>query len=191
MPKQARVLSDKDIRKVLKFIATQRHSVRNRAMLMTMYLAGLRVSECAALTYGHVIDSDGQIVEQFNLQADQTKGSSARRVFVGFRLRKELAAYVKQFPPPCADHALFYSQKNAHRGFSANTLCQHFHRLFAECGLAGASSHSPRRTFITNLANRGVSVRILQSLAGHRNMSTTQLYIDVNDGQQQAAVDLL
>lgn len=48
-----------------------------------------------------------------------------------------------------------------------------------------------RRTFITNLAEKGVSVRVLQSLAGHRNISTTQVYIDVNDAMKRKAVELV
>jgi site-specific recombinase XerD len=86
---------------------------------------------------------------------------------------------------------LFYTQKKGGNGFTANTLCQYFHYLFRQCGIEGASSHSPRRTFITNLAEKGVSVRVLQSLAGHRNISTTQVYIDVNDAMKRRAVELI
>lgn len=57
--------------------------------------------------------------------------------------------------------------------------------------MEGASSHSGRRSFITNLAAKGVGVRVLMALAGHRNISTTQAYIDVNDELQRAAVELL
>ena len=65
-----------------------------------------------------------------------------------------------------------------------------FH-LYKRAGLLGASSHTGRRTFITNLANKGVSVRLLQALAGHRNIGTTQAYIDVNDAMKRAAVELV
>jgi integrase/recombinase XerD len=87
------------------------------------------------------------------------------------------------------DKPLFYTQKRA--GFTANTLCQYFYWLYKQVGIDGASSHSGRRTFITNLASKGVGVRVLMSLAGHRNISTTQVYIDVNDEMQRAAVDLV
>ena len=42
------------------------------------------------------------------------------------------------------------------------------------------SSHSGRRTFITQLSERGISVRVIQELARHENMTTTQRYIDVS-----------
>ncbi|NDH68402.1 MAG: site-specific integrase, partial [Gammaproteobacteria bacterium] len=53
------------------------------------------------------------------------------------------------------------------------------------------SSHSGRRTFITTLANKGVSVRLLASLVRHQSISTTQRYIDVNDEMKRNAVELV
>lgn len=47
-----------------------------------------------------------------------------------------------------------------------------------------------RGSFITKLANKGVSVRVVQTLAGHSSMQTTQRYIDVNEGMLVQAVEL-
>jgi integrase/recombinase XerD len=58
-------------------------------------------------------------------------------------------------------------------------------------GIDGASSHSGRRWFITKLAHRGVSPKVLMTLAGHKNLSTTQRYIEVNDEMMRAAIRLL
>ena len=63
--------------------------------------------------------------------------------------------------------------------------------IYRQAGLDGATSHSGRRTYITRLASRGVGVRVLASLAGHRSISTTQRYIDVNDEMKRAAVELI
>ena len=60
--------------------------------------------------------------------------------------------------------------------------------IYRNCGIAGATSHSGRRTFITNLAARGVGVRVLAELAAHASISTTQRYIDVNDEQIRNAL---
>jgi integrase/recombinase XerD len=48
-----------------------------------------------------------------------------------------------------------------------------------------------RRSFITSLADKGVSVRVLQELAGHANLQTTARYIAVNDAVMRRAVDLV
>lgn len=187
--KQAKTLTNKELRRVLDHVATRPHAARNRAIIMCTHLAGMRVGECSALRVGDVLDGDGQVRTEIRLEPEQTKGSAGRVVFVGERLRRELAAYVKQLPKAKGDVPLFRSQK---RGwFSANTLCQTLNRVYAGAGLEGATSHSGRRTFITTLASKGVGVRVLASLAGHRSISTTQRYIDVNDDMMRAAVELL
>jgi integrase/recombinase XerD len=63
--------------------------------------------------------------------------------------------------------------------------------MYAEVGIEGASSHSGRRGFITNLANNGVSVRVLQELAGHRSLAVTQRYIEVNHQLMRNAVEMV
>ena len=60
-----------------------------------------------------------------------------------------------------------------------------------QCDITGASSYSGRRTFITDLAAKGVSVRVLAALAGHSTISTTHRYIEINDQQLRAAVKLV
>ena len=95
------------------------------------------------------------------------------------------------YNPADKNMKFFYSQKKDSDGFNANTLTQHFHFLYKRAGLDGASSHSGRRSFITNLASKGVSVRVLMGLAGHRGISSTQAYIDINDNMLRSAVELV
>jgi integrase/recombinase XerD len=187
--KQAKTLTEKELKQVLTYISLHRHAARNRAMLLLTHWAGMRVGEVAALRIGDILNADGSIKSEIRLLAEQTKGRHARTVFVGQRLRKELMAYAATLKCRSTDQPLFATQKK--QGFTANTLCQAFHWLYKEVGIDGASSHSGRRSFITNLASKGVGVRVLMALAGHRDISTTQRYIDVNDEMQRAAVDLV
>ena len=190
MSKQAKTLTQQELRKVLDCIATRKHSARNRALLMTTYLSGMRVGEVASLRYSDVVDSEGNIRNEIRLTAEQTKGNEARVVFVNEKLCKELERYTRAYKAADTNLKFFYSQKVGSDGFSANTLTQFFHLLYKKAGVDGASSHSGRRTFITNLASKGVSVRVLMSLAGHKNIGTTQAYIDVNDDMKRKAVEL-
>ncbi len=77
------------------------------------------------------------------------------------------------------------------KAMSPNSLVQVFGRFYKLAGLSNASSHSGRRSFITNLANKGVSVRVLAALASHKSISTTQKYIEVGEHQLRAAVDIV
>ncbi len=191
MPKQAKTLTAQELRRVLDYIATRPHALRNRTMLLTTHYAGMRVGEVANLRFGDVIDLAGQLRNEIRLDAQQTKGSDGRVVFVNAKLKKEFEAYLRSYPPTKPDDRLFYTQKRAGSGFTPNTLAQHFHYLYKGAGIEGASSHSGRRTFITNLAAKGVSVRVLMSLAGHRSISTTQGYIDTNEDMMRRAVELV
>jgi integrase/recombinase XerD len=127
--------------------------------------------------------------EQFVLDAVQTKGSKTRTVWINARLRRQLEQYRSTLRFTDANRALFASQKGG--TFSANTMTQLFLNIYRAAGFENASSHSGRRTFITELASKGVSVRVLAELAGHSSIHTTQGYIDVNPQQMSAAVELL
>ena len=190
--KQAKTLNAQELRRVLDYIATRKHAARNRAMLLMTFYAGLRVSEVAALRYRDMLDADGNVRGEITLTPDQTKGNESRVVFLNERLRKELAAYIRVTRFSTHPRTkLFFSQQRPIDGFDANTLCQHFHYLYKRAGLAGCSSHSGRRSFITNLATKGISVRVLASLAGHKSIANTQKYIDVNDETKRQAVELI
>lgn len=158
---------------------------------MLSHYAGLRVSEIAALTVGDVLTAKGAVKEQVVLRASTTKSGEARTVFVGTKLRRELEQYVATLK--VADRApeapFLLTQKRT--AFSGNTLCQLFTLLYSAAGIDGASSHSGRRWFITKLAHRGVSPKVLMTLAGHKHLSTTQRYIEVNDEMMRAAIRLL
>ena len=191
MSKQAKTLNQQELRKVLDYISTRKHAARNRAMLMTTFLSGMRVGEVSSLRMKDVIDAEGNVRNEIRLTPEMTKGDSARIVFVNERLRKELEQYLRIYKSNNPDSKLFYSQKKTSNGFNANTLTQHFHFLYKRAGLDGASSHSGRRTFITNLASKGVGVRVLMNLAGHKSIATTQAYIDINDNMLRSAVELV
>ena len=120
---------------------------------------------------------------------NQTKGAKTRTVWINAKLRRQLELYRSSLLFKDAKRALFASQKGG--AFSANTMTQLFLNIYHAAGFENASSHSGRRTFITELASKGVSVRVLAELAGHSSIQTTQRYIDVNPQQMSAAVELL
>jgi hypothetical protein len=70
---QASVLTDSDVRRVFRIIATTRHAERNRLAFTLSLYAGLRVGEIAALTVGDVATSDGTVRREIKLGAHQTR----------------------------------------------------------------------------------------------------------------------
>ena len=189
--KQAKTLTVAELRRVTDSIATRAHASRNRAMLMMTHLAGLRVGEVAQLTWTDVINAEGRVREEVRLNADQTKGRHPRTVYISPKLQKELQTYASSIKQREDSAAFFYTQKHPRRGFTPNTLAQHFLNMYRAAGIDGASSHSGRRTFATSLSSRGASIRVLMKILGHRNISTTIGYVDASDDMLRRAVELV
>jgi integrase/recombinase XerD len=188
--KQAKVLTEAEMKRLLAVVADDRHCGRNRLAVMLSHYAGLRVGEIASLKINDVVNSEWQVRDQLRLSPSQTKGGISRTVFMNRRLQREISQYLGSFPAlPEPTTALLRSQKGG--AFSANTLCQLFGELYRRAGIDGASSHSGRRGFITKLAHSGVSAKVIMELAGHKHLGTTQRYIEVNDEMKRAAVEIL
>lgn len=187
--KQARTLTEKQLKGVLASCSSRRYGARDRAILAVSHYAGLRAKELAALTLDNVKDSEGAIRNEFLLVGSQTKGGKSRRVFISKKLRKELDQYLKAVKLRAICPSLFQSQKGA--AFSANTMCQLMIGIYRGVGLEGATSHSGRRSLISSLANKGVSVKVLAEIAGHSSIQTTSRYILVNDELLRTAIEMI
>ena len=191
---QAKVVTEQELKRALGVISGHRHAQRDRMALLLTHWAGMRVCEVAALTRDKVLGPAGEILEEWRLDSDQTKGSMGRVVYANTKLRKELASYLKANPTPTRSDPVLVSQKGRRgprRGFSANTLCQLINGIYREAGIAGATSHSGRRGFITALADHSVGIKTIMELAGHRQLSTTQKYIEVTPDAKRKAVELI
>ena len=188
---QARALGAAEMEQVLEHVNAGRHAHRNRCFILLTHLAGLRVGEVASLRWMDVMTADGQIKDEVRLLPEMTKGKHARTVFVSTRLREELQRYADIYRRSATlECPLFYSQKDARKGFTANSLTQTVAKLYRGAGLDGATSHSGRRSFLTNLANKGTAIHLLRTLAGHRSISTTATYLYSSPTQLKAAVEL-
>lgn len=109
MTKQAKVLNNAEIRRVLDYCSTRKHALRNKALVLTMFNTGMRVSEVASLRIKDVVDSDGNIKNEIRLLAENTKTNEARTVFVNEKLRKELEQYAKLYANGNVNSKFFYS----------------------------------------------------------------------------------
>lgn len=144
-------------------------------------MAALRACEIASLKVGDVVSvmTDGWDVDQeIRLKSHQTKGNKTQTVVLSSRLRTEFKEYLQQHPYLRQDSTspLFVTQKGG--GFTSQAIQNLFHTLYEAAGIAHASRHGSRRTFITALSEKGVSVRVIQELARHSSLSTTQRYTD-------------
>lgn len=181
---KAKVLNEREFNRVLNSIKKKLHVKRNTALLYCSFGLGLRAKEMALLKVKSVLDYDGDLLEEINLESSMTKGKKQRHVYLSnpkviatFRdyldNRRMLEGILFNYESP-----LFKSQKGD--AFSPNTLQQLFHRIYAEARLIGASSHSGRRTFATTLIEKGIDIKAVSTLMGHASVTMTAQYVEDN-----------
>jgi len=198
LAKQAKTLSDKQIKLVLLHLTTTRNSTRNKVIFLLSVKAGFRAKEIASLQWKMLVNSDGQMMNEIHLTNTASKGKSSGRVIsIHKDLKKALDELYEQVSKKKSfdiDNAyVIITERSSHT--SAQAIVNTFQRWYSELGFIGASSHSGRRTFITNVAKKisavGGSMRDVQSLAGHSNLQTTQRYIEVDTMSQRKVIDLI
>ena len=188
--KQAKVLSDKELNKLFKVCELTSYPSRNRLIVAFSFFAGLRAIEIANLKISDVFGADDTVNDTIVLSAEQTKGSKSNVLHIGKKLQREIQSYVTQRPnlTKNRESKLFRTQRGV---FSSQSLQNLFRQLYQLANIPNASSHSGRRSFITNLSEKGISTRVIQVLARHSSMVTTQRYIDVSDDKLKSAVNLI
>jgi integrase/recombinase XerD len=190
--KQAKTLSKGQIDAMLAYLSNTRHPERNRLIFLLSVKAGLRAKEIAKLNWLMTNDSQGEIGWTIYLQDSASKGKSGRIIPLNEDLRNALIEYRNQVISFAVPLVI-----STERGLSTSpqAIVNMFQRWYRHLGFVGCSSHSGRRTFITNAARKistvGGSLKDIQELAGHANLRTTQRYIDPNPEAQVRVVGLL
>ena len=190
LTRQAKTLSEAQIRAALATVEKRPTAARDRAMLLLSFKAGFRAKEIASLTWPMVTDAEGNLLDVIALPNLASKGrGGGRHIPMNPELRLALAAL--RGTETGMGHVI------QARGYHmrANTIAAWFRRLYLSLGFEGASSHSGRRTFITKAARKiieaGGSLRDVQQLAGHASLSETQRYIEGNEDAKRRVVALI
>jgi integrase len=188
--KQAKILHEQQINDLLVFASATRNPLRNKLIVLLSVKAGLRAGEIAGLTWDMVLDPTGEVGQAIELHDCIAKKNSGRRIPINPALRIALTAWCLLTggtgPIIRSEHG---------DAMSPVSIVNWFAGAYRAVGLAGCSSHSGRRTFITRAARlvhkAGGSLRDVQLLAGHRSIQTTQRYIDGDTDVQRKLVAMI
>ncbi len=160
--------------------------LRDRALLETLYSAGLRVSELTGLNVEDVDLAEG-------LATVRGKGRRERLALFGPPAQKALkrwlegrAAVMGEFrqPPP----ALFLNKSGTR--LSSRSVGRLLEKYLKQAGLDPRTSpHTLRHSFATHLLDNGADIRSVQELLGHKSLSTTQIYTHVTTTRLQESYD--
>jgi integrase/recombinase XerD len=157
-------------------------AVRQLALIELLYGSGLRATELVALPLS-AVPRDAPFLTITG------KGGATRLVPVGARALEALARWTAQRPVVPASRYLFPSNGGTH--LSRVRLFQLIKALAGRAGLdpAAISPHVLRHAFATHLLEGGADLRVLQTLLGHADISTTQIYTHVDAARLIALVN--
>lgn len=199
--KQAKTLTAAQVQAMLRHLEAGRNADRNKVIFLMTVKAGLRAKEVAGLRWSSVLNSQGEIGDHIELTDRTSKGRSGRIIPMNRDLLKALEAWhstcstkrTRRDAPPLPERAIICTERSD--STPAQVIVNMFHRWYRGLGFIGASSHSGRRTFITNAAKKvvqaGGSLRDVQELAGHSSLSMTQRYIEGDTDAKRRLVQMI
>lgn len=146
-------------------------NLKHRVILMTIYAAGLRVSEALHLRPSD-IDSQRMV-----LRVEQGKGSKDRYVMLSPALLTILREYWKIVHPK----TWLFPSRFRDTPLVPRTILAVVHKARQAAGIRKViQTHSLRHAFATHLLEKGVNIRIIQTLLGHRSLRSTEIYTHVS-----------
>ena len=160
---------------------------RDRALFGICLYTACRISEACSLKTQDVYYRKGQVRDQLLIRKNCTKGKLATRAIPIIEdLRLLLVNY---FPSP-RTYNLFSGQGSKghlHPDYAAQIL----RKACTKLGIRGVSTHSFRRTALTQMSNAGIPLRVIQEVSGHRTLDELQKYLEVSEAQVRGAVSSL
>lgn len=190
--KRAKVLEPEQLATLLSYIdANSALPERDRLIVLLSFKAGLRVAEIAKIDFAALTDVEGRIAKTIHVFSNVAKKKREREVPMHPEIKNALAVFRRAYPDapsiafssqPYRFACAFDRQRRVMKPMAVNSLTQYLGRLMRKAGFTGASSHSGRRTFATDvsrkLASHHSSLRDLQKLLGHARLDTTERYLE-------------
>jgi len=195
--KQSKVLNKQQIEMVSSYLRSKRNGLRNQTIFLLSVKCGLRSKEISQLSWKEVCDSNGQIDSYINLTNRSSKGVSGRIIPLHKDVRNNLIELLdihKRYYGFDINNS-FVVRTERSPFTTSQTIVNMFQGWYRKLGLPGCSSHSGRRTFITETSKKislvGGSLRGIQMMVGHSSLQTTQRYIESDSESQRKVIDLL
>lgn len=174
------VLSTKEIKRLL----SAPKNIKHKAILTTMYSAGLRLNEILQLRIEDIHSDEGYIF------IGGGKGKKDRKTVLSKSLLPLLRQYYIKHKPA---YWLFEGQDGGQ--YSKTSVQRILRKAITDSKISPwATPHTLRHSFATHLLQQGVNLRIIQSMLGHSSAKTTQIYthvLNINNKVVQSPLDLL
>lgn len=152
LAKQAKTLSNAQVKTVLLHLDSSRNPIRNRLIFLLSTKAGLGAKEIAELTWRMVTDAQGEISHEIRLENSASKGLSGGVIAMNAELRPSLIEWRQQSWLLNARGRAIRTERSSET--CAAVIVDLMRGWYLELGFEGCSSHSGRRTFVTNAGSQ-------------------------------------
>ncbi|MBW4565916.1 MAG: site-specific integrase [Mojavia pulchra JT2-VF2] len=158
---------------------------RDRALFGVCLYTGTRISEACSLHTKDVYSIDGSVRPRVTIRKGTTKGKiETRSVPVNSELKVLLEAYH-------SPKVYLFPGRHGRGHIHPDSADKILRAAFMELLIEGASTHSFRRTCLTQMHRSGVPLKVIQKISGHRTLSALQKYLEVLDEDLESAVSTL
>lgn len=170
----SRILSQEEYRELLRVLKP-----KFRTLLKLLCASGFRISEALSIRKQDLIENT------IILRKNDTKGKlETREVPIPPSLAAELNSLK-------TEGEFFFSARDPRRPMTRQNADYALRSACSYLGIEGTSLHYTRRRFITELHNANVPIKVIQKAVGHKSLTSTSKYIEVNEKQVKHAVSLL
>ena len=179
---QAKVLSAEEIKRLFEALKNE----RDRALFAVCFFTGCRINEACTLMVSDVFDLAG-VRDKITIRKANTKRKQeTRQIPTSPQLRTYLEAYRDQ-----AGKQYLFSGRHGRGHLNPRSADSILREAYERVGITGASTHSFRRTALTQMAAAGVPLRVIQEVSGHRSLQALQRYLEVSEAQVEKAIAVL
>ena len=166
------------------------HNLRDRVIFAVCLFTAARINEACTLHTLDVYDRRGNVRVELTFRKSNTKGKLATRTIP---VLDELRGYLERYKPEAGKVWLFpggvFREGDSH--INPDSASRVLRKAFEKVNIDGASSHSMRRTALTQMSNAGIPLRTIQEISGHRNLEQLQQYLEVQPEQVRGAIAAL
>ena len=180
-------LSSDDLARLLEAPAAKSNAgLRDRAILETLYSAGLRVSELVGLNDGDLDLDDGVVRVRGKGRRERLSPVGS---FAAAALRRWFKVRKLHVREPTGELSPVFVNKFGRR-LTTRSVGRMLEKYLQQTGLDGRTTpHTLRHSFATHLLDRGADIRSVQELLGHKSLVTTQIYTHVSTANLRAAYE--
>ena len=156
---------------------------RDRVLFGVMLFTACRINEACTLRIEDVYEPSGRVRDEIIFRKANTKGKLATRTIP---VIEELRLMLTNYCLNEQEGYLFPGRVESH--IQPDSASRIFRKACLRVNLVGASTHSFRRTALTQMSNGGIPLRIIQEISGHRDLGQLQRYLEVQPEQVRGAI---